>query len=166
MALKVKETLIARVKNSDFFFSLELDKSTDIISNYAQLMAYVRYIFKTKIKKDYLFYDTLIVYTNYCWRNIKNVLSLFWRKFLNWKQCVGFCSDGARAMTGKHGGVATKIKLITENCTLIHCSIHREAFVVKRTPEQFKLILQETIKVVNFNTFRGHTISFILKIVF
>ncbi|XP_060845984.1 zinc finger BED domain-containing protein 5-like [Rhopalosiphum padi] len=53
-------------------------------------------------------------------------------------------------MTGKHGGVATKIKLVTENCTFIHCSIHREALVVKRMPEPFKLVLQEIIKVVKF----------------
>lgn len=53
-------------------------------------------------------------------------------------------------MIGKYGGVATKIKQVTENCTFIHCSIHREALVVKRMPEHFKLVLKEAVKVVNF----------------
>lgn len=37
-----------------------------------------------------------------------------------------------------------------ENCTFIHCNIHREALVVNRMPEKFKLVLQEAIKVANF----------------
>ena len=26
---------------------------------------------------------------------------------ISWEKCVGVCSDGARAMTGRHGGVVT-----------------------------------------------------------
>ncbi|KAL4130632.1 hypothetical protein QTP88_008053 [Uroleucon formosanum] len=146
-ALNVKEKLIDQVKNSDFF-SIQLDESTDV-SNYAQLMVYVRYVFQTVIKEDFLFCEALSTRTT-ADEIFKKLNHFFVENGLNWKKCVGFCSDGARAMTGKHGGVATKIKLVTENCTFIHCSIHREALIVKRMPEQFKLILQEAIKVVNF----------------
>jgi hypothetical protein len=147
MALNVKEKLIDQVKNSDFF-SIQLDESTDV-SNYAQLMVYVRYVFQTVIKEDFLFCEALSTRTT-ADEIFKKLNHFFVENGLNWKKCVGFCSDGARAMTGKHGGVASKIKLVTENCTFIHCSIHREALVVKRMPEQFKLVLQEAIKVVNF----------------
>ncbi|XP_025423467.1 zinc finger BED domain-containing protein 5-like [Sipha flava] len=119
------------------------------VSNYAQLMVYVRYVFQTVIKEDFLFCEALSTRTT-ADEIFKKLNHFFVENGLNWKKCVGFCSDGARAMTGKHGGVASKIKLVTENCTFIHCSIHREALVVKRMPEQFKLVLQEAIKVVNF----------------
>ncbi|XP_072389339.1 zinc finger BED domain-containing protein 5-like [Diabrotica undecimpunctata] len=53
-------------------------------------------------------------------------------------------------MTGRFGGVATKVKYVAKHCTFMHCSIHRQALAVKRMPEQFKNVLQDAIKVVNF----------------
>ncbi|XP_072377265.1 zinc finger BED domain-containing protein 5-like [Diabrotica undecimpunctata] len=51
MASNVKNKVINHVKSSDFF-SIQLDESTDV-TNYAQLMVYVRYIHENKaIKKD------------------------------------------------------------------------------------------------------------------
>ncbi|XP_050066008.1 zinc finger BED domain-containing protein 5-like [Aphis gossypii] len=124
-------------------------RKVENVSNYAQLMVYFRYVFQNSFKDDFLFCEALSTRTT-ADEIFKKLNHFFVENGLNWKKCVGFCSDGARAMTGKHGGVATKIKSVTENCTFIHCSIHREALVVKRIPEQFKLVLQETIKVVNF----------------
>jgi len=112
-------------------------------------MVYVRYVFQTIIREKFLFCETLSTQTT-ADEIFKKLNHFFVENGFNWKKCVGFCSDGARAMTGKHGGAVTKIKLVTENCTFIHCSIHWEALVVKRMPEQFKLVLQEAIKVVNF----------------
>lgn len=56
---------------------------------------------------------------------------------LYWQRCVGFCSDGARAMIGRYGSVVTKVKSVAPNCTFIHCSTHREALAAKRMPENF-----------------------------
>jgi zinc finger BED domain-containing protein 5/7/8/9 len=53
---------------------------------------------------------------------------------INWKNCVGFCSDGAAAMTGKHGGVFTQIKQVEPEAKFTHCSIHREALATKAMP--------------------------------
>jgi hypothetical protein len=107
---------------------MQLDESTDV-SNYAQLMVYVRYVFQTVIKEDCLFCEALSTRTT-ADEICKKLNHFFVENGLNWKKCVGFCFDGARAMTGKHGGVATKIKLVTENCTYIHCSIHKEFFFI------------------------------------
>lgn len=87
-------------------------------------MVYVRYVFQTVIKEDLLFYEALLTRTT-ADEISKKLNHFFIENALNWKKCVGFCYDGTRAMTGKHGGVATKINLVTENCTFIHCSIHR-----------------------------------------
>lgn len=100
MALNVKEKLIDQVKNSDFF-SIQLE-STDV-SNYAQLMVYMRYVYQTFIKEeDFLFCEPLSTRTtaDEIFKKLNNFLV---ENGLNWKKCVGFCSDGARAMTGKHG---------------------------------------------------------------
>lgn len=147
MALNVKEKLVDRIKNS-MFFAIQLDESTDV-TNYAQLMVYVRYIFQTKIEEEYLFCETLTERTT-ADEIFKKINDFFVENGLDWKQCVGFCSDGARAMTGKYGGVTAKVKLVAENCTFTHCSIHREALVAKRMPDQFKHVLHEAIKIVNF----------------
>jgi len=95
MALNVKEKLIDQVKNSDFF-SIQLDESTDV-SNYAQLMVYVRYVFQTVIKEDFLFCEVLSTRTT-ADEIFKKLNHFFVENGLNWKKCVGFCSDGARAM--------------------------------------------------------------------
>ncbi|XP_072378039.1 zinc finger BED domain-containing protein 5-like [Diabrotica undecimpunctata] len=148
MASNVKNKVINHVKSSDFF-SIQLDESTDV-TNYAQLMVYVRYIRENKtIKEDYLFCEPLSTRTTA--DEIFNKLDEFFAENgLDWMNCVGFCSGGARAMTGRFGGVATKVKSVAKNCTFMHCSIHRQALAVKRMPEQFKNVLQDAIKVVNF----------------
>ncbi|XP_072391924.1 zinc finger BED domain-containing protein 5-like [Diabrotica undecimpunctata] len=148
MASNVKNKVINHVKSSDFF-SIQLDESTDV-TNYAQLMVYVRYIHENKtIKKDYLFCEPLSTRTTA--DEIFNKLDEFFTENgLDWMNCVGFCSDGARAMIGRFGGVDTKVKSVAKNCTFMHCSIYRQALAVKRMPEQFKNVLQDAIKVVNF----------------
>ncbi|XP_031330321.1 zinc finger BED domain-containing protein 5-like [Photinus pyralis] len=147
MALNVKNQLIDRVKRSEFF-AIQLDESTDV-TNYAQLMVYVRYIHANTIKEDYLFCEALPTRTT-ADEIFKKLSEFFAENGLDWMNCVGFCSDGARAMTGKFGGVATKVKSVADSCTFMHCNIHRQALAVKCMPEQFKHVLQETIKVVNF----------------
>lgn len=51
---------------------------------------------------------------------------------LDWKRCVGVCTDGARAMTGRNSGVAARIREVAPEMRWTHCSIHREALAVKR----------------------------------
>ena len=54
---------------------------------------------------------------------------------LEWKKYVGVCTDGARAITGRHNGVATRISEVASEMRWNHCSIHREAQAVKEMPE-------------------------------
>ena len=69
---------------------------------------------------------------------------------LNWENCVGICSDGAAAITGKHGGVVTRIKQVAPGAKFTHCSIHREALACKAMPATLKTVLDQSVKVVNF----------------
>lgn len=117
MALNVKEILIAHIQQSDFF-AIQLDESLDV-TNYVQLMVYVRYICQTTIKEDFLFCETLLSRTtaNEIFKKLDNFIE---ENGLHWQRCVGFCFDGARAMTGKYKGVVTKVKSVAPNCTFIH----------------------------------------------
>ena len=46
---------------------------------------------------------------------------------LEWKNCVGFCTDGADCLTGRNPGLVTKIKEMADNDLLsTHCYIHRQ----------------------------------------
>ena len=46
---------------------------------------------------------------------------------ISWEKYAGVCSDGAHAMTGRHGGVVTRTQSVALNAVFTHCSIHREA---------------------------------------
>ena len=67
---------------------------------------------------------------------------------ISWEKCVGVCSDGARAMTGRHSGVVTQIQSVAPNAVFTHCSIHREALAARTLQSSFKDVLDNAIKVV------------------
>lgn len=147
MASNVKSILLSQIRQSKFY-AIQVDESTDI-ANLSQLLVYVRYIYQNQIKEDILFCESLPsrITADEIYNKIND---FFTENRLEWSQCIGFCSDGARAMTGKYGGVATKIKAVAPDCTFTHCVIHREALCIKRMPKNFEKVLREAIKVVNF----------------
>lgn len=69
---------------------------------------------------------------------------------IQWRNCVGVCSDGAAAMAGKHGGVVTQIKQVAPEAEFTHCCIHREALATKAMPYSLKTVLDAAVKVINF----------------
>ncbi|XP_003366519.1 zinc finger protein [Trichinella spiralis] len=71
-------------------------------------------------------------------------------KELHWRNCVGICTDGARAMCGKNSGVVTRILKQSPNASWTHCSIHREAWVSKTISDDLKNVLNTAVKIINF----------------
>jgi hypothetical protein len=69
---------------------------------------------------------------------------------IDWKKCVGLCSDEARALTGRQSGVVAKVKGVAPDVTWTHCFIHREALAAKGTPSKFKTVLEDSVKIINF----------------
>ncbi|XP_071059412.1 zinc finger BED domain-containing protein 5-like [Pseudochaenichthys georgianus] len=133
MADDVKNTLIERIKSSSYY-SIQLDETTDV-ADLANLMVYVRYEHDGAAQEDFLFCQPLETRTT---------------NGLEWKKCVGVCTDGARAMTGRHSGVAARIKEVAPEMRWTHCSIHREALAVKKMPDGLKFVLDSAVKSVNF----------------
>ncbi|XP_061602956.1 zinc finger BED domain-containing protein 5-like [Cololabis saira] len=147
MANDVKNTLIERVKKSRYF-SIELDETTDV-ADLAQLLVYVRYENDGAATEDLLFCQPLQTRTTA--DQIFQLLNEFMQENgLDWKRCVGVCTDGARAMTGRNSGVVARIREVAPEMRWTHCSIHREALTVKRMPEELKSVLDSAVKTVNF----------------
>jgi len=57
LASEVKKILIQRIQQSRFF-AIQLDESTDV-TNFAQLMMYVRYEYEQAVEEEFLFCESL-----------------------------------------------------------------------------------------------------------
>jgi len=52
---------------------------------------------------------------------------------LEWKNCVGVCTDGAACLTGRNSGLVTKIKDMAGSTLLsTYCYIHRRKLASKK----------------------------------
>ena len=58
LSIDIRDQLITDIKASSPKISLQLDKSTDV-SNYSQLICFVRYIKEKKVKEQFLFCEPL-----------------------------------------------------------------------------------------------------------
>uniref|UniRef100_A0A9J8C488 Uncharacterized protein n=1 Tax=Cyprinus carpio carpio TaxID=630221 RepID=A0A9J8C488_CYPCA len=139
--------LISRIKNSEFF-SLQIDESTDV-ANLANLLVYVRYLFENTVHEDFLFCRPLVTHST--GEDIFNLMDSFFRVHeVDWARCVGICTDGAKAMTGRHKGSVALIRKIAPAVSWVPCSIHREALATKNMPGELLTVLHDVVKIVNF----------------
>ncbi|KRZ00159.1 Zinc finger BED domain-containing protein 5 [Trichinella zimbabwensis] len=146
MAKWVEDQLINRVKGSKFF-SLQLDESTDI-QGLSQLIVFIRFVWNSEPHEDILFCEPIIRGTS---EEIFETLDAYVKsKELDWRNCVGICTDGARAMCGKNSGVVTRVLKQSPNASWTHCSIHREALVSKTISDDLKNVLNTAVKIINF----------------
>ncbi|KAI6651380.1 SCAN domain-containing protein 3 [Oopsacas minuta] len=122
LACDMEEQLIEQIKSAKWY-SLQLDESTDE-ANLAILLLY------------FSNFDGL---NNY----------IIDQSGLDWQFCVGVCTDGAAAMTGRHFGVVAKIKEVAPDCESTHCFIHRENLATKKMPKELNDVLCQVVKVVN-----------------
>lgn len=142
----VEDKLIERV-NLSKWFSLQLDEYIDI-QGLSQLIVFVRYIWMNESHENFLCCESIIRGTS---DEIFNTLNTYiTKKGIEWSKCVGISTDGARAMCGRNSSVITKIHEINPNESWMHCNIHREALVSKSLSDDFRSILNTSVKIVNF----------------
>lgn len=109
MSANVKSTVVECVKSSSYF-AIQLDETTDI-SDVANLLVYIRYEFASPAQEEFLFCQLLQTRTTA--EHILNLLNEFMQENgLDWNKCVGVCTDGARALTGRHSGVVARIRAV------------------------------------------------------
>ncbi len=69
---------------------------------------------------------------------------------INWRDCIGVCTDGAAAMTGRQSGVVQRIKEVAPLAVSTHCFLHREALATKEMEPSLHGVLGVAVKIVNF----------------
>lgn len=146
MAEDVMCQVIAKVKQSQFF-AIQIDETTDVSSD-AQLLTYIRYEHEGELQEDFLFCRTLTdrATGEQLFATLDSFIS---DNGLDWQSCVGICSDGARAMTGKYSGLVTRVQAVAPNAVWTHCIIHRQALVAKKMPPSLKQVLDNAVSAVN-----------------
>ncbi|XP_053550116.1 zinc finger MYM-type protein 6-like [Bombina bombina] len=150
MSANVEAQLIEKLKKS-IWLSLQLDESTDIADN-SVLIAYVRYADYDMgdVAEDILCVCTLQTYTTSS--EIFRILNDYIENAgLQWKYCVGLCTDGAANITGRHSGVGAKIKEVSHpNIMLTHCFIHKEHLASKKLSPELNDVLTQATTLVNY----------------
>ncbi len=88
-----------------------------------------------RFEKDVLFCRPLQSHTT---EAIFNVLDIFiCENGLAWDRCVGLCTDGAQAMTGRERGLAARVQQVAPLVKWTHCMVHREALAAKKNAGSF-----------------------------
>ena len=124
MAEDTEKQITAQINKSELF-GLQLNESTDIQNN-SILLTYERYIDhdESEVKEDILSVSDLPTHTTSS--EIFKVLNGFIEeRGLEWKNCVGVCTDGAACLlTGTNSGLVFIIKDMADNNLLsTHCYI-------------------------------------------
>ena len=104
----INDQLVAKMRGNEF--SLQLDEATTSTSNKdAYLICFVRFINNNEnIVEDLLICKPTL--TNCRAHELFAMLNNFSQENnLQWKYCVGLCTDGARAMSGLFGGLRTLV---------------------------------------------------------
>ncbi|XP_012590098.1 PREDICTED: SCAN domain-containing protein 3 [Condylura cristata] len=148
LANDMEDQLIEQIKLAKYF-SLQLDECREI-ANMIVLLVYVRFEHDDDIKEEFFFSASLPTNTtnSELYEAVKNYIVN--KCGLEFKFCVGVCSDGAASMTGRHSEVVTQIKALAPQCKITHCFIHRESLVMKKVSAELNSVLMDIVKIVNY----------------
>ncbi|GFV46569.1 zinc finger BED domain-containing protein 5 [Trichonephila clavipes] len=139
-------------KLRDKLFSIQLGEATDSNKD-AHFIAYVRF-WDGMSAVELLFCKPI---------NLKaTAIALFdiLNNFINeanieWKKCVGMCTDGARTMSGRLKSIQALVKQKYPLCIWTHCMIHREALASKEMSPGLNIVLMTVVTVVNYIKMRS-----------
>ena len=123
-------------------FSVRLHEATTSTSDKdAYLICFVRFIDNDdNIVEDLLFCKPIL--TNYKVHKLFTILNNFFlENNLEWKYGVGLYTDGARAMSGRFGGLQTLVQGVALNAKWTHCLRHREAVASQQLSDDLNGVL-------------------------
>ncbi|XP_077972271.1 protein FAM200B-like [Styela clava] len=149
----IESELIERINKSPWF-ALQCDESIDISDN-ANFLVYVRYLYQEDIHEDML--CLLLLPTKTTAAELFKFLNDYISGKLNWNNCVGVCTDGAAAMIGRLSGLVTRNKEVAPNCNSTHCVIHGEMLASKKMSPELNEVMNHVVKVNNF--IRAHSLN-------
>lgn len=121
MAKEYQETLVAKIKASQFF-SIALDGSTDV-SKTKSICINVCYMENLEPQWSYL--DSLFLKTFDAKTITDSLIALFEKLGLDWQsKLVGYCSDGEATVRSDQNGVYGLLKRRKRTLVGIHCLAH------------------------------------------
>lgn len=147
LALDTENQLKEQIKLANYF-SLQFDELTDV-ANSAILMVYVQFQYKDNSKEEYFFSASLP--TNTTSSEVFKALNdyILGKCGLDFKFCVGICSDGTVATTGQYSGAVTQIKALAPESKSTHFFIHRESLVTQKMLTEPDNVLGKVVKILN-----------------
>ncbi|XP_017830029.1 zinc finger MYM-type protein 6 isoform X2 [Callithrix jacchus] len=150
LSADIEDQLIQKVRESKWF-ALQIDESSEI-SNITLLLCYIRFIDYDchDVKEELLFCIEMPTQITGC--EIFELINKYIdSKSLNWKHCVGLCTDGAASMTGRYSDLKAKIQEVAMNtAAFTHCFIHREYLAAEKMSPCLHKILLQSAQILNF----------------
>uniref|UniRef100_A0A4W2GWJ7 Zinc finger MYM-type containing 6 n=1 Tax=Bos indicus x Bos taurus TaxID=30522 RepID=A0A4W2GWJ7_BOBOX len=150
LSADIEDQLIQKVRESKWF-ALQIDESSEI-SNTTLLLCYIRFIDYgcSDIKEELL--CCIEIPSQMTGFEIFELINKYIdSKSLNWKHCVGLCTDGAASMTGRCSGLRAKIQEVATNTVAFtHCFIHREHLAAAKLSPCLHEILLQSAQILSF----------------
>jgi len=70
---------------------------------------------------------------------------------LEWKNCIGVCTDGTACLTSRNSGLVTKVKDMAGNNVLsTHCYIHTQNLASKKLAPELNEVLSQSVKIITY----------------
>ena len=152
IAEDIEAQLLERINTSPWY-ALQVDESTDIAKK-AMLLVYVRYLYQEDVHEDLL--CVLSLPTSTTGIELFKSLNDYMSGQLKWTLCVGICTDGAAAMTGRLAGLTTRIKEVAPDSESTHCILHREMLASRKMSPEFNSVLNDVVKAINHIKAHAH----------
>ena len=128
----VEKDVLSKVKASPVV-SILCDESTDV-SNLKQLVVFVCYLIKGKPCTSFVKIVDLADGTAEVME--RALLDVCRQCEIPTSQIFSFGSDGAPAMTGKHTGLATRLKVHSPELVSLHCGAHSVALASSQAAQE------------------------------
>lgn len=142
MSADILEQCTARLR------AIQLDESIDV-SKMSHLLAFVRYMWENELQEEFLFCNEMRTTTT--GMDVFQTLDDFVKaNRISWTNCIGICTDGAAAMTGRHKGVVTRILEVAPRAVATHCFLHRETLAAKDLEPGLHAVMNAAVEVINF----------------
>ncbi|GFX73418.1 SCAN domain-containing protein 3 [Trichonephila clavipes] len=146
IAEDVEQQLFGKLR--DKLFSIQLDEATDSNKD-AHFIAYVRFWDGMSAVEELLFCKPIKLKATAI--ALFDILNNFINEAnIEWKNCVGICTDGARTMSGRFKSIQALVKQKSPLCIWTHCMIHREALASKEISPGLNIVLMTVVTVVNY----------------
>ncbi|GFX55808.1 SCAN domain-containing protein 3 [Trichonephila clavipes] len=150
----VEQQLFGKLR--DKLFSIQLDEATDSNKD-AHFIAYVRFWDGMSAEEELIFCKPIKLKATAI--ALLDILNNFINEAnIEWKNCVGICTDGARTMSGRFKSIQALVKQKSPLCIWTHCMIHRESLASKEISPGLNIVLMTVVTVITHKIHLGELI--------